>query len=297
MPSDNGMGLDPNDPDIQMLDGPPANVFDQTRSYQPSVEEVPDEHHRLERHLAQRSSINESIHPSRAPSNQRQPDQNEWNQPGEPSPQESGENYYHIAADEVSPLVSPKIGRDSSDGGGYFPKVPNLDDSTHDFALPDAPPQDPGSPPVLDLPGATTFPPGPFPKPDERPSHPPHRNSLESFPPPHMNQPTVPTAAQVPLPPYPHAQHQPQPRQIPTNPPDPFINPLPKTHHPHTTQTSSSRSAEPQTVSSKSNYVADEEAVIKAQKHARWAISALNFEDVNTAVKELRGALEALGGT
>jgi len=43
------------------------------------------------------------------------------------------------------------------------------------------------------------------------------------------------------------------------------------------------------------NYVADEEAVIKAQKHARWAISALNFEDVNTAVKELRGALEALG--
>jgi vacuolar protein sorting-associated protein VTA1 len=32
-----------------------------------------------------------------------------------------------------------------------------------------------------------------------------------------------------------------------------------------------------------------------SQKHARWAISALNFEDVNTAVKELKFALEALG--
>jgi len=50
-----------------------------------------------------------------------------------------------------------------------------------------------------------------------------------------------------------------------------------------------------QPTNSKVNYVADEEAVLNAQKHAKWAISALNFEDVNTAVKELRGALEALG--
>ena len=39
----------------------------------------------------------------------------------------------------------------------------------------------------------------------------------------------------------------------------------------------------------------DEEVVAKAQKHARWAISALNFDDVPTAVKELRAALETLG--
>jgi vacuolar protein sorting-associated protein VTA1 len=32
-----------------------------------------------------------------------------------------------------------------------------------------------------------------------------------------------------------------------------------------------------------------------AQKHAKWAISALNFEDVPTAVKELRIALQNLG--
>jgi len=39
----------------------------------------------------------------------------------------------------------------------------------------------------------------------------------------------------------------------------------------------------------------DDAAVIDAQKHAKWAISALNFEDVGTAVKELRLALKALG--
>ena len=39
----------------------------------------------------------------------------------------------------------------------------------------------------------------------------------------------------------------------------------------------------------------DEAAIVAAQKHAKWAISALNFEDVNTAVRELRRALEILG--
>ncbi|KAK3989963.1 vacuolar protein sorting-associated protein vts1 [Cladorrhinum sp. PSN332] len=41
----------------------------------------------------------------------------------------------------------------------------------------------------------------------------------------------------------------------------------------------------------------DEAAMVNAQKHAKWAISALNFEDVPTAVKELRKALELLGAT
>jgi vacuolar protein sorting-associated protein VTA1 len=39
----------------------------------------------------------------------------------------------------------------------------------------------------------------------------------------------------------------------------------------------------------------DDAAIAKAQKHARWAISALNFEDAATAVKELRAALQTLG--
>lgn len=39
----------------------------------------------------------------------------------------------------------------------------------------------------------------------------------------------------------------------------------------------------------------DDLAMANAQKHAKWAISALNFEDVSTAVRELRKALELLG--
>ncbi|KAF2084010.1 DUF605-domain-containing protein [Saccharata proteae CBS 121410] len=44
-------------------------------------------------------------------------------------------------------------------------------------------------------------------------------------------------------------------------------------------------------------YKTDEDAVMQAQKHAKWAISALNFEDVPTAVEELRVALRALGAS
>lgn len=41
----------------------------------------------------------------------------------------------------------------------------------------------------------------------------------------------------------------------------------------------------------------DEAAMVQAQKHAKWAISALNFEDVNTAIMELRRALQSLGAS
>jgi len=39
----------------------------------------------------------------------------------------------------------------------------------------------------------------------------------------------------------------------------------------------------------------DDESVAQAENHARWAVSALAFNDVKTAVKELRIALESLG--
>ncbi len=44
-----------------------------------------------------------------------------------------------------------------------------------------------------------------------------------------------------------------------------------------------------------SSYRTDDEAITNAQKHAKWAVSALNFEDVETAVRELRIALQSLG--
>jgi vacuolar protein sorting-associated protein VTA1 len=43
--------------------------------------------------------------------------------------------------------------------------------------------------------------------------------------------------------------------------------------------------------------VVDDEAIAMAQKQARWAISALNYEDIDTAVKELRNALNTLGAS
>ncbi|KAL2798227.1 Vta1 like-domain-containing protein [Aspergillus keveii] len=39
----------------------------------------------------------------------------------------------------------------------------------------------------------------------------------------------------------------------------------------------------------------DDQAISQAQKHARWAVSALSFDDVNTAIKELRNSLKLLG--
>ncbi|EAW08382.1 uncharacterized protein ACLA_031150 [Aspergillus clavatus NRRL 1] len=38
-----------------------------------------------------------------------------------------------------------------------------------------------------------------------------------------------------------------------------------------------------------------DDAISLAQKHARWAVSALTFDDVNTAIKELRESLRYLG--
>ena len=52
---------------------------------------------------------------------------------------------------------------------------------------------------------------------------------------------------------------------------------------------------QPQTYATAPPAVVGDQAIVQAQKHARWAISALNFEDIPTAVSELRGALELLG--
>jgi vacuolar protein sorting-associated protein VTA1 len=41
--------------------------------------------------------------------------------------------------------------------------------------------------------------------------------------------------------------------------------------------------------------VADQKSIGQAQKHAKFAISALNFDDVPTAIQELRNALSTLG--
>ncbi|KAJ5654654.1 hypothetical protein N7490_001657 [Penicillium lividum] len=47
--------------------------------------------------------------------------------------------------------------------------------------------------------------------------------------------------------------------------------------------------------SSQPSHSVDDNSITLAQKHARWAVSALTFDDVDTAIKELRNSLKYLG--
>ncbi|KAJ6037352.1 Vacuolar protein sorting-associate Vta1 N-terminal [Penicillium herquei] len=47
--------------------------------------------------------------------------------------------------------------------------------------------------------------------------------------------------------------------------------------------------------SSQPSHSVDDNSIALAQKHARWAVSALTFDDVNTAIKELKNSLRYLG--
>ncbi len=286
--------LDPNDPEVQAINGS-SNL--QGTDRQPSVEEVPDEHHQVQSYLAQTSTANESIHPSRVssvPPQARQP------QPL-PSPDQTESFYSNAGAPDVSPLGPSSADRKLSAGGGYFPTVPDGVGHTQDI-LPDAPPVDPGSPPVPSLPDHSTFSPSSVvpPAAPSQPFRPPHVESaahittpstLPQYPPNDFSQPTTqPPAPSVPVLP-------------PTQPYQPaFARPTPNIVH-HPLPSSNANIATPPlrapapTVATAQEYEADEEAILKAQKHARWAISALNFEDVKTAVKELKGALESLGAS
>lgn len=268
--------LESTDPDLQKLDSSDHPSQSQLRPHQPSVEDVPDEHDLLQPDVAQHSALDTSIHPSGAISRQDHTHQGDFaeNQ-GPPSPPDSGETYYHnAAAGDVSPIVSPA---QSTQNGGYFPMVPG--DSTAVPSLPQIPPDDLQS---------ASFPPQPSPAQIMPPPQSLSGNVLHSFPPPPSESTSVHREASAPRP---YASQPPpvplNPQKAPTQPPPGQSRPLPSAA-PIPIDT-------PRATSTGSDYVADEEAILKAQKHARWAISALNFEDVNTAVKELRGALEALG--
>lgn len=292
--------LDPNDPDVQAIDRLGDSTQHQNESRQPTVVEIPDDHDRLQGHMAGRSTYDESLHPSRARSVPPQPAQG-YQEP----PQRPAEDYYHTAAPpEVSPLDPSTADRTMSDGGGYFPRVPDIDGRAPPSSLPDAPPEDPSSPPVV-LPDSSLRPPtssaAGFP-----PSHTP--NSLHSFPPPNMDTANISPPSSAPVPSYgpappmasaPFLPQQPPsaPRQAPPTPIQPFSAPSAPVKQAFPPRQMAPPPAAPHPVGGQAPYLTDEEAILKAQKHARWAISALNFEDTNTAVKELREALAALGAS
>lgn len=202
------------------------------------------------------------------------------------------------ADDKVSPIEPPTstAGRQNSIGGGYFPTVSSAptDTAMPDVQAPAQSPQQPTSPrdfyssapqpptaPAISSLGMTS-PAQPQPPPIQTPNQPPAFQPMQSPPLPQWQQPTSP------------------PAQTPNQPPvfQPVQSPpAPQWHHPAQPPPPApvAASVSYQQPPPASGFRTDDEATMAAAKHARWAISALNFEDVNTAVKELRLALQSLG--
>lgn len=184
------------------------------------------------------------------------------------------------APDQVSPILPSEQARAEPDG--YFPKSsPSYQDDDPPFSLPDAPSMAAGgipSPSSHD-PSAPSIPSPPSTMPNAHAGPP-------SF------QPDVPSAPQDY---YYKATSAPPPAHQPSAPVTPAPAPVPRHVAPAAQRP---QSAAPQSYASAVPAATgniDDAAVATAQKHAKWAISALNFEDVPTAIRELRAALATLG--
>ncbi len=272
--------LDPNDLEVQLINTPPR----EGSKGQPSVEEVPDEQDRIEPRLAARSVLDESLHPSRStsvPPPAVSQEQRPASPPSPPDMDPSALNFYNQAStgpEVVSPLEpEPTEDRTGSVGGGYFPNVPaptglNLPNVPNDMDV-DLPPSDPSAPSAHQAQDPTQSP--PIFDPSQSSNVPPPHHLPSQAP---LNLPQTPSSHPSYNPAHPHPPPvRSTPSTLPSGPtPVPGLTPS----NPHRAE---------------DNLITDEEAIMRAQKHARWAISALNFEDVKTAVKELRGALEVLG--
>ncbi|KAI9898837.1 hypothetical protein N3K66_005298 [Trichothecium roseum] len=180
------------------------------------------------------------------------------------------------AAHPVTIEDAPETGESSSTAAAqpppppeeYFPQVPSA--SARDDAPPPPPSwpaSAPGMPPEAPPSSGSQIPPQPSP-------HIPTKLPPQFAPPP--PEPTIPTAA----PPPPPAAVPSQPVVPAWTPPAPA--PVPSQQAP----------PPPAAAAAASMHYKD---LNQAQKHAKWAISALNFEDVPTAVQELRNALAVLG--
>lgn len=102
--------------------------------------------------------------------------------------------------------------------------------------------------------------------------------AFQSFPPP-SNKPSAPA---------PESFYN-VPARTPTPPPAaPSFVPSPAAHAPVPTAPY---------VPTQPSHGVDDNSVQLAQKHARWAVSALTFDDVDTAIKELRNSLRYLGAS
>ena len=179
---------------------------------------------------------------------------------------------------QVSPGVpSEKVRSDSV--GGYFPTAPPT------FTPEAAEPNLPTAPEIPSVP--SNIPSAPAIPPDLDPSS---FYNTASAPPPMSPPAPAPAPTSTSL--HSTRQHIPPP-QAPIAPPVPSIPSAPPFQP--SSPPAIANAPPVQAFSPPESYRTDEESIISAQKHAKWAMSALTFEDVDTAVKELRIALQSLG--
>ncbi|RHZ66364.1 uncharacterized protein CDV56_108742 [Aspergillus thermomutatus] len=223
---------------------------------QPTVEEVPDESERAERAMARQSSLDESLHPSRSSS--------------APRPQRTIDSFTIPDVPTSAPRTpAPETGPTGEQGSTL-----NLPSAPVTFASSSSIPNLPDTPSNL---GA---------------HHPAASNSFHSFPPPSDLPPASPPATfHQPSSFYNH----PKPSTwAPSTPAQPDTAPVPVVSRP--VQQPAPAAVPTVSASSQSNsHGIDDQAIAQAQKHARWAVSALTFDDVNTAIKELKNSLKYLG--
>lgn len=299
--------LDPNDPEVQQISQASAQdpqSLQPQNPYQPYVETAPNT-------STQPSPSFSAARVSPPPTNF----------PPVPS------GYTQPSHNDVSPISQPASSRNgsvASVGGGYFPRMdagpPTFTAETTAPALPTAPSMDedpltsslPTSPQASSVPGndpasfyqnaTSSQPPAQSPPPQiPHQSPPPVSFSQPTQGPPATQQPSfqsdvTPTQSQ-----YQYNAPSPQPPQrgavgaFPPpaqqqSTPNPYTNPYAQQSAPP---------PQPQQYQqqqySQGPLRTDEDSIAEAQKHAKWAISALNFEDSATAVNELRIALRALG--
>ncbi|KAF3891709.1 DUF605-domain-containing protein [Trichophyton interdigitale] len=237
------------------------------KARQPSVEDIPDDFDKVQSKLAAQSSLNESLHPSRSSS-------------AAPPPRPTSALNIPNAPTSApgSGMPSPPI--------SIPPGMVDFDDSLRQR------PSQLSRATVPDLPAAPSDFPSPASSNADLPSQLGQKsdfsslNVFQSFPPP-ATEPEFPPTESHALGPPPRTSpgmgvdrtSHPQPPMVPP------ITQIPKDTLPVSSSTHGASS---------SSQAVDEEAISNAQKHARWAVSALNFDDVNTAIKELQKALNFL---
>lgn len=293
--------LDPNDPEVQSINQGAPPVYPHN-PYQPYVETAP--------------STNAQPSPSFSARNVSPPP----NLPNVPT------GYSQNAHNDVSPISQPTSSRRGSVrsiGGGYFPRTdpPTFTAGNVAPSLPTAPSMDNQSSTQglgqSTLPTGSSLPQAPQP-PDpssfyQNPASPPPTfQPPQQSSPPHSELPTSPPQSTYSSPPgiNPYAAPPPQAPQQPTMFNSPHNQPHQAQHYaspPHQPPQAASpygrppqqnpyaKPSAPPPASSQGPFRDDERSIAEAQKHAKWAISALNFDDAATAVKELRIALQALG--